>query len=136
MTNEEKAYIAGIIDGEGSIMLIKFHNNQFPSPCVSVASTSIELLNWIKSKTNMRKIISKKNYNLEKHKNSYTYVAKYNDAIYLLKEIEPYLVIEVKKKRAKLIINEYKNVTPRNGKYSEEMLKAKENFYDKFISIK
>jgi len=34
MTNEEQAYIAGIIDGEGSIMFIKFHNNQFPSPCV------------------------------------------------------------------------------------------------------
>lgn len=136
MLPEEKAYLAGIIDGEGSIMLIKFHGNQFPSPCVSVASTSIELLNWIKSKTNMGKIISKKNYNLEKHKNSYTYIAKYNDAMKILTYIEPYLVINSKKSRANLIINEYKNVTPRNGKYSEEMLKAKENFYDKFISIK
>ncbi|MBU3209659.1 hypothetical protein [Clostridium algidicarnis] len=35
MTSEEKAYIAGIIDGEGSIMLLKFHHNQFPSPCIS-----------------------------------------------------------------------------------------------------
>jgi hypothetical protein len=28
MLPEEKAYLAGIIDGEGSIMLIKFHGNQ------------------------------------------------------------------------------------------------------------
>lgn len=37
MTNEEKAYIAGIIDGEGSIMLQNFHKNQLPSPCVTIA---------------------------------------------------------------------------------------------------
>lgn len=51
MTNEQKAYIAGIIDGEGSIMLLRFHNNQFPSPCISISSTTIELLKWIKGIT-------------------------------------------------------------------------------------
>lgn len=60
MFPEEKAYIAGIIDGEGSIMLIKFHNNQFPAPCVSISSTTIELLQWIKSITKMGTIKSKK----------------------------------------------------------------------------
>ncbi|MDV4151809.1 hypothetical protein R0131_13355 [Clostridium sp. AL.422] len=48
MTNTEISYIAGIIDGEGSIMLQKFHSNEFPAPCVSIASTSLELLTWIK----------------------------------------------------------------------------------------
>lgn len=48
MLETEKAYIAGIIDGEGSIMLQKFHSNEFPAPCVSIASTSLELLEWIK----------------------------------------------------------------------------------------
>lgn len=104
ITNKEKAYLAGIIDSEGSIMLIKFHRNQFPSPYVSVTSTSIELLNWIKYKTNIRKIISKKNYNLEKHKNSYTYIEKYNDAIKLLTYIEPYLVINSKKAVPSLLL--------------------------------
>jgi len=60
MLNEvEKAYIAGIIDGEGSIMLSKFHKNQYPSPCVSVASTDKELLLY--SKNTIKKIIIKKN---------------------------------------------------------------------------
>lgn len=49
MTEIEKAYIAGIIYGEGSIMLQRFHKNQFPTPYVSVASTTIELLNWLKN---------------------------------------------------------------------------------------
>lgn len=29
MTETEKAYIAGIIDSEGSIMLLKIHSNEF-----------------------------------------------------------------------------------------------------------
>lgn len=99
MTKEEKAYIAGVIDGEGSIMLIKFHNNQFPSPCVSIASTTIELLEWIKSKAGVGNIIRKK-------------------------------------KRARLIIENYKRAPPRNGRYSTEVLEAKEKFYEDFIKIK
>ncbi|WP_061343310.1 LAGLIDADG family homing endonuclease, partial [Clostridium botulinum] len=132
MTNEQKAYIAGIIDGEGSIMLLRFHNNQFPSPCISISSTTIELLEWIKSVTKVGTIKRKKNYNTEKHTDSFTYTIKYNDAINLLIQIEPYLVIKNKKTRARLIIEKYKSLTPRNGKYSNEMLKAKEEFYKEF----
>lgn len=68
------------------------------------------------------------NYNPINHKDSYTYLVKYNDAIHLLKEIQPYLVIESKRSRAKLITEGYKKLTPRNGKYSAEMLIEKEIF--------
>ncbi|MCW6091727.1 hypothetical protein LAV60_00935 [Clostridium sporogenes] len=136
MANEQKAYIARIIDGEGSIMLLKFHSNQFLSPCISISSTTIELLEWIKSITKMGIIKRKKNYNAEKHTDSFTYTIKYNDAINLLIEIEPYLIIKNKKVRARLIIEKYKSLTPRNGKYSDEMLKAKEEFYKELINIK
>jgi len=132
---EDRAYIAGVIDGEGSIMLTRFHKNQHPAPCISISSTSHELLLWIKHKTGLGKITSKKNYNPGIHKDSYTYVIKHNEAISLLELIEPYLIIKQKKLRAKLILDEYKKVTPRNGKYSEDLLKAKEEFYKKFISI-
>lgn len=81
MNDTEKAYIAGIIDGEGSIMLTRFYKNQHPSPCISVASTSLALLNWIKDKTGFETIKSKKNYNTLKHQDSYVYTIKYNDAM-------------------------------------------------------
>ena len=136
MTETEKAYIAGIIDGEGSIMLQRIHKNEFTSPCVSVASTSLELLNWLKKTIGKGMIISKKNYNPEVHKDCYSYVLRRNDAIKLIDEICPYLVIDSKKKRAKLIIEKYKALTPRNGRYTSEMIKAKEDFYNEFISIK
>lgn len=134
MTNEEKAYLAGIIDGEGSIMLIKINKNQFPSPCISISSTTLELLEWIKFKTKTGTIRSKKNYNIDKHKNSYSYEVRYNDAINILIEIEPYLIIKSKKKRARLIIEKYKELTPRNGHYTNEMIEAKEEFYNQFIN--
>ncbi|WP_053956698.1 LAGLIDADG family homing endonuclease [Inediibacterium massiliense] len=135
MLDCEKSYIAGIIDGEGSIMLIKFHKNQFPSPCITIASTTLNLLQWIQEKSKVGHIKSKKNYNPQKHKDSYTYIAKYEDAIYLLKAIEPYLIIPEKKLKARMIIYEYKQVTPRNGKYSQELLEQKEDFYKRFVSI-
>lgn len=136
MTSEEKAYIAGIIDGEGSIMLLRFHKNQLPAPCISIASTTLELLQYIKEKVNMGTIKTKKNYDVEHHKDSFTYVVHHNNAIKFLELIYPYIVIKSKKKRAELIINDYKRLTPRNGRYSEELLKLKQNFYNEFISIK
>lgn len=136
MTNIEKAYIAGIIDGEGSIMLQRFHSNEHPSPCVSIASTTKELLDWIKLTVGHGVILSKKNYNPSNHKNCYSYIIKYDDAINFLKDISPYLIIEYKKKRAELILTQYKLLTPRNGRYSKVLLEKKENFYNEFISIK
>lgn len=112
------------------------NNNQFPSPCVSISSTTSELLQWIKNKVGSGTIKEKKNYNTENHKNSYTYALRYNEAINLLQEISPYLVIHSKKERARLIIERYKEVTPRNGRYSKELLSMKEQFYEEFMKLK
>lgn len=136
MTETEKAYIAGIIDGEGSIMLIRAHPKEFPSPCISIASTTMELLRWVKDTVGSGTITHKKNYNPEVHKECYSYVLKFDAAINLMRDIYPYLIIKVKKKRAKLIIDKYKSVTPRNGRYSNEMLELKEKFYEEFMQIK
>lgn len=135
MLDTEKAYIAGIIDGEGSIMLIRFHKNQQPAPCISIASTSLELLDWVKSKTGIGQIKSKKNYDNTKHQDSYTYTIKYDDAIKLLEDITPFLVIPQKKNRAQLILDDYKAVTPRNGRYSKELIQQKQAFYEKFMAL-
>jgi len=136
MSEIEKAYIAGIIDGEGSIMLQRFHTNQYPAPCVSIASTTIELLTWLKDTIGYGVIIKKKNYNPEKHKLSYSFIIKQNNAIKLLEDIYPYLIIESKRKRAEMIITQYKSLTPRNGRYSDEQLAKKEMFYEEFINAK
>lgn len=135
MTDTEKAYLAGIVDGEGSIMLIRFHKNQYPSPCVSISSTDLELLKWIKKTAKMGRIINKKNYNKERHLDSYTYRVIYDDAIKLLKDIAPYLIIKRKRLRAQHIILKYKEVTIRNGRYNDKQRLAKEQFYTDFMAL-
>jgi hypothetical protein len=114
--------------------MLRFY--QYPSPSVSIASTTIELLQWIKLKTEIGVIKGKKVYDLEKHKPSYSYIVKYNDAIKLLELIYPYLIIKSKKQRAYMIITEYKDLTPRNGRYSKDLLERKLEFYRRFITIK
>ncbi len=55
---------------------------------------------------------------------------KHNNAIKLLEDIYPYLIIESKRKRAEMIITQYKALTPRNGRYTDEQLAKKERFYE------
>lgn len=136
MTETQKAYIAGIIDGEGSIMLIKIHKNTNPSPVISVTSTTLELLQYMKSIIGNGIISKKTNYNNLKHKDCFTYTLTYNKALDLLIEIEPYLIIKSKKERAHMLITKYKSLTPRNGRYSESLLLEKEKFYETFLQIK
>jgi hypothetical protein len=62
------------------------------------------------------------------------HIIKYNDAVNLLAEIAPYLVISSKKQRANMILEEYKKLTPRNGRYTKSQLQAKMDFYERSIA--
>ena len=135
LTSIDKAYLAGIIDGEGSIMLTSFNKLKLPAPSVSISSTSLELLEWIKFKVGTGVISSKKNYNPDKHQDAYSYAIRYNSALELIFEIEPYLQIREKKQRAKLILSNYKKITVRNGRYTPDQLKAKDEFLKTFYEI-
>lgn len=47
----EASYVAGIIDGEGSIMLTRMHEKEHRRPCITIASTDKELLIYIQTLT-------------------------------------------------------------------------------------
>lgn len=69
----EAAYLAEIIDGEGSIMLTRMHKGENRRPCITISSSDKELLIYIQ-KIAGGSIYNKKNYHPNKHKNSYTLV--------------------------------------------------------------
>ena len=121
MKEAEKAYLAGIIDGEGTVTLAKNRKTETPSPSVTVANNNLELLEWIKGLVGGT-IISKKKHKAH-HSDSYAWAMRSDKAIQLLKDIRQYLI--VKKPQADLIINKYKSVTHRAGKYTPEMLEKK-----------
>lgn len=100
MEKWEAAYIAGIIDGEGSITLTRLHENEHRRPCITISSTDKELLIYIHSLTGGA-INNKKNYNPDRHKNSFTLSIKKKESVLLiLKHVAPYLRVEKKRRRA------------------------------------
>lgn len=81
-------------------------------------------------------IYLKKNYNPKKHKDSYTlYFKKKKEVFNVLNETSDFLRVNQKRKRAKWILDNYDNVTPRNGKYNEEMLKMTYAFEKNFLNF-
>jgi hypothetical protein len=51
MESWEAAYIAGIIDGEGTITLTRMHEKEHRRPCITIASTDKELLIYLQTLT-------------------------------------------------------------------------------------
>ena len=122
MNEVEKAYIAGIVDGEGTLGLWRHHKNETHTPNVTVANNDLALLQWIRSKVG-GVIVTKKKRQAH-HRDSYAWSIRQDRAIDFLNEIKMYLI--VKRPQAELITGEYKSVTHRAGKYTPEMLKKKE----------
>jgi hypothetical protein len=131
----ESAYIAGIIDGEGSISLTRMHANEHRRPCITIASTDLELLLYIQT-LSRGTIHNKKNYDPVRHKDSFTLIIKKKENVLsLLKQISPYLRVDKKRNRAKWILLNYEKVTPRNGKYTPQLLEKKIAFEVAFFNI-
>ena len=116
-----KAYLAGIIDGEGTVTLMKHHRNETPIPFVAIANNNLVLLKWIKSLVGGNLCAKKKR--LPHHHDSYVLNIRQDRALRFLNEIKQYLII--KRRQAELITKRYKAVTHRAGKYTSEMLAAK-----------
>ncbi len=135
MTDIEKGYIAGLIDGEGTVTLLKDRADQkFRYPVIEMSSTTLAMLEKFKELANGGTISKHKVYKVT-HKQSWQYKVQGNKVIALLEEVKDYLLEPKKKARAELICSTYKSVTPRNGKYSEEMLQKKKQFEEDFFNI-
>jgi hypothetical protein len=135
MESWEAAYIAGIIDGEGTITLTRMHEKEHRSPCITIASTDKELLIYLQTLTEGT-INNKKNYNPEKHKDSYTLNIKNKESVlFLLNHVTPYLRVDKKRNRAIWILENYEMVTQRNGKYTKALLGKKIAFEQAFFQI-
>ncbi|MFH1868368.1 MAG: hypothetical protein ABH843_05300 [Candidatus Omnitrophota bacterium] len=122
MEESVKAYLAGIVDGEGTVTLVRSHKNKTPCPEVSVSNTSLILLKWIQRRAGG--VIASKNTSKPNHSVSYVWRLRYDKALCFLNEIKEYLII--KRRHAELITQEYKKVTHRAGKYTPQLLKKKD----------
>jgi LAGLIDADG endonuclease len=134
LSKSDAAYIAGLIDGEGTITLTRKHKQENRQLGVTISSTEIGLLQFVKSATGVGKITNKKSGKIL-HAPSFAYAVYNRQALALLEQIQPYLK-SYKKLRGRLILGEYLNLTPRNGKYSAELLAKKVEFERAVLSIR
>ena len=133
ISDVDAAYIAGLIDGDGSILLSKRHKNDNRQLVVSISNNDKELLNEILNIIGAGKITGKRTTS-DKHNQNFTYSISNRQAIQLLDLITPHLKT-YKRKRAKLVLDDYTKVTPRNGKYSEALMHKREKFIEKFFAL-
>jgi hypothetical protein len=129
----EAAYVAGIVDGEGTVTLTRTHRGESRRPIVSISSTELPLLAYVRRIVGAGRITSKVR-TLSHHSPSFAYCVSSRQALSLLSQISPYLQT-YKSARARLLLDEYLRVTPRNGRYTPEQRLAKQSFEDRFFSL-
>jgi hypothetical protein len=129
----EAAYAAGILDGEGSIILTRLRKKRWASPVVSIASTDRELLEWFRSRCGGT-IVRKRTYQPQ-HSESFDWKLTDRQALEFLRLVRPFMVVRRKIARCDLLLSDYLACTPRNGRYSPEMANRKRELIERFSSL-
>lgn len=127
-------YMAGLMDGEGTIGIARADTKgRFRAPYISVTTTTPEIAEWLQS--NFGGHVCKQKVYRDHHKPSWSWRLKNLDQLFnLLEGILPYMLEPDKIRRANLLLNEYKTVTVRNGKYTPEQMEKKLAFEANFLS--
>lgn len=130
---ETAAYIAGLVDGEGTITLSREHLGERRRLVVSISNTDRRLLEFVLEKVGVGRITAKRTYS-ERHTPSFAYKITNRQALELLVQINGYLRT-YRGQRAAIALDRYKALTPRNGKYGVETLRLREEFERELLAI-
>jgi hypothetical protein len=128
------AYIAGLIDGEGTVTLTRRHANESRQLVISVANTELPILQFLRDHIGAGKITRKRIVS-SRHTPSFCYAVSNRQALALLEQVTPYLR-SYKRRRAQLVLARYMELTPRNGKYDPALLRRRAGFELEVLSIR
>jgi len=131
---EQAAYVAGLIDGEGTITLTRVHRRENRRLIVSISNNDASLLRFVKVTVGAGKITSKRTYS-ERHACSFTYQISSRQALALLRQVAQFLKT-YKAERAALVLSDYLRLTPRNGRYRTDVAASRKEFELRLLSIK
>lgn len=133
LSPEDAAYLAGLIDGEGTIALSRRHAGDNRQLVVTISSTESALVEWVRTALGVGKITRKRTTS-PRHAPGLTYCVTNRQALDVLAQVSPFLR-SYKRDRADLVLRRYLAVTPRNGKYTEAMRSARQRFEAEFASL-
>lgn len=133
--SEDLAYLAGLVDGEGTITLDRTANpNAFRAPMLSISSTDRELVEAAAAILGVGSVQTKSRTRVpDHHRTGYEYRVKRHAALGAIALLRPYLRHPEKIRRANLLLGEYVVLTRRNGKYTEDERRAREDFERRFL---
>jgi hypothetical protein len=117
MNKIHSSYLAGIIDGEGTVSFMKRGRNFFPT--VTIANTSRELLDWCGRTAGLPFTICVKQPRSLNHSLSYHIRWRFDAALELLRMCRPFFI--VKREQADILLR-WKIVVRRNGRYTSQEL--------------
>jgi len=130
----DAAYVAGLIDGEGTVTLTRKHRNENHQLAVSISNTDLSLLHFVHQAVGAGKITTKRTTRAH-HTPSYTYAIYNRQALALLDQVAPYLRT-YKATRSSMILENYVRLTKRNGKYTSDELKQRQTFVKTVMAVR
>jgi len=133
LSTEVAAYIAGLVDGEGTVTLTRIHAKENRRIVVSIANTEHQILRFAIDQVGAGKITRKKTTS-DRHTPSFCYAITSRQALALLRQLAPHLQ-SYKRQRAELALRCYDLLTPRNGKYTRNQLADRLNFERELMSL-
>ena len=128
------AYIAGLVDADGTITVTRKHINENRHPALTISNTDRRLLEFVLETIGAGKITNKHRI-AENHSPSFVFAIYNRQALEVIRQLRPFLRT-YKAKRSDLILNDYLKVTPRNGKYNNATLRARKAFEERVLAIK
>jgi hypothetical protein len=129
-------YIAGFLDGEGSVTLCRERKDaKFRMPMVTFSNNARCILEDIHKYLNLSGSLIQKTESRPNCKPSFTLNYRDNAALAVCRLLQDRVRHPSKKARMELLLTTYKLVTPRNGKYSTEILKRKLEFEKRFAEM-
>jgi hypothetical protein len=129
-------YISGFFDADGHITL---SGKKEKERTTYIGFTNIDLIllesvrDFILEDINVKGVISKRTSKKENHSTCYNLIYRYDGALKVGEKINSRHY--KKREKIQLDLSTYKSVTPRNGKYTEELKEKREKFINEFFSL-
>ena len=132
LTEVEAAYIAGFVDADGSIMIQRFGPERFRL-IVNMSNRDLDVLHWIYLKLGGLAYFDERKHDLKNKKwsRAYALVLSRHTAEWLLRQIEPYMIVKRLQASWALYFCDLKKLTECGGKKGAKVFSTiKSTFFE------
>ena len=127
------AYIAGLVDGEGTVTLTSTHRNERRRIVLAISNTDRPMLEYVRDIVGAGLVTAKRTYRAG-HTPGFCYTIKSRQALDLLSQIACFLRT-YRRARADIALASYIRSTPRNGKYTPALEINRSAFEREFFAV-